>query len=69
MATLPQLSNNVLEGDWQVVLNRTDSNALNAFWWIYNTKTGQYRKIGKAAMRGKNNYERAFEVAARLNGK
>jgi hypothetical protein len=60
----PMLSNMKLEGDWQVVLEhpKDDSN-----WYIYNTKTGKYKKVGPIGAHRTNYYHKAFEVAEKLN--
>ena len=59
-----RLSNGKLEGDWQVVLTHPtdDSN-----WYIYNTRTGKYKKIGAVGAKRANYYDKAFKVAEELN--
>jgi hypothetical protein len=60
------LSHNALDGPWQVVIvHPTDPHN----WYIYNTKTGRYRKIGRVGARRVNYRLRAEEIARDLNRK
>ncbi len=38
-------------------------------WYIYNTQTGRYVKIGRVQLRGVNYWDRAIEEAEQRNRK
>lgn len=58
------LSSNVLPGPWQVVIvGEPDPN----FWYIHNTITKRFRKVGKVGTKRTNYYDKAFHVAWKLN--
>jgi hypothetical protein len=52
------------DGPWRVVLWGAPT---PNHWYIYNTETGQFRKVGPVRMSGTNYYDRAHALADRLN--
>jgi hypothetical protein len=64
MSGLIAYSVSVGDGVWQVPLWGAPN---DHFWYIHNTRTGKYVKIGRVKSRGSNNYDLAVSEAKRLN--
>ncbi len=61
----PMLScNDTGKGPWRVVLTHP-TDGWN--WYIFNTETLRYKKIGKVQLSGVSYFERAIEEARRRN--
>ena len=55
-------SNQTPEGYHYRVVLWTNPNILNSgYWYVHNTKTDTFRKIGKVKLRGSNNFDKAVK--------
>lgn len=64
MSEPTHFASNVGDGPWQVPLWGTGD---ERNWYIYNTKTRRWKKIGPVRLKGKNYFDAAVAEAQRRN--